>query len=409
MINKEELDRKYAKLLLTKCLNFNHTNFLMIEYRLKEHSDFVNIIIDEAKKIGVKRIETWFHDKDEVYNYLKNTKLEDIKINPLIDATPLSKAALEGACILHINTFVPNEKDDIEFEKTLKSNKIFSETLAGYRKYSGSYGFPWTICAYPNKRWAEFLFKNTDDAYMKLYNYIIQMCMVDRDDPIKAWDDFIKESNYYKEYLQSLNISKLHYQNSLGTDFEIGLPKNTYWMNMDKRSLMKDKIMVNMPSYEIFTTPDFKTANGIVYNSRPFVFSGKVIDDFHIEFKDGKAINYEAKVGNDTLKSIIEDYKNACYLGEVALVNNNSPISNTGIIFYDTLFDENASCHLALGNGKAGNIINGDNLSKEELDKLGINRSKVHVDFMIGTDDLEIEALTNQGKKLVFKRGNFVL
>ena len=114
-------------------------------------------------------------------------------------------------------------------------------------------------------------------------------------------------------------------------------------------------------------------------------------------------------MGNDTLKSIIEDYENASYLGEVALVNNNSPISNTGIIFYDTLFDENASCHLALGNGKAGNIINGENMSEEELNKLGINKSKIHVDFMIGTKDLEIEADTNRGKTLIFKKGNFNL
>ena len=162
-----------------------------------------------------------------------------------------------------------------------------------------------------------------------------------------------------------------------------------------------------MPSYEIFTTPDCRTANGVVFNSRPLVFHNNIIDDFYIEFKDGIAIKYKARIGNELLKELIENYKNSNRLGEVALVNNNSPISNTGIIFYNTLFDENASCHLALGRGNPSTIKDYKNMTSEEFDKVGINNSNVHVDFMIGTSDLEIVANTEKGKQLVFKKGNF--
>lgn len=404
---KEELDKKYARLLLQKCLNFTNTDTLLIEYETHEQDDFVKIIIEEARNLQIRYIQTCCGDRDMIREYLLKTDISDIKLNPLIDRSSWDETAKKHGCILHINTFIPNIMDDVDLAKITQMNKAISPTFSYYRE-NLHYNFPWVICAYPNKRWADFLF-NSKDAYERLHSYIMQMCMVDEEDPIQAWDEYIKLINGYKTKLEDMDIQKLHYQNSLGTDFEIGFPKNYRWLNLDKTDNFGSPIIVNMPSYEIFTTPDYHTASGIVYNSKPLIYKYHVIDKFYLEFKDGVVVDYKAEVGNEYLKSLIEDNHNSARLGEVALVNNDSPISNTGIIFYNTLFDENASCHLALGNGNTSTIAFSESLTSEQLDELGINKSNVHVDFMIGTEDLEITASTKQGKKLVFKKGNFVI
>ena len=408
MSDIKELDRKYAQLLLHKCLCFKNTDTLLIEYMTHEHDEFVKTIVEEAKKMDIKDIVLCCNDSDEIHQYLANTEIDEIKLNSLIDRSPWDDVAKRHGCILHINTFIPNLMDDIESQKISKMNQAIAPTFSYYRA-NNKYNFPWVICAYPNKRWAEFLFKNDSGAYLKLYDYIIKMCMVDSKDPSRSWDEYINKINEYKEKLQNMRINKLSYKNDLGTDFEIGFPKDYRWINLDKRDNYGNSIIVNMPSYEIFTTPDYRTANGIVFNSRPLVFHNNIIDNFYIEFKDGIAINYNAKIGNELLKELIENYKNSNRLGEVALVNNNSAISNTGIIFYNTLFDENTSCHLALGRGNSSTINNYQNMTPEELNEIGINNSNVHVDFMIGTPDLEIVADTKIGKKLVFKKGNFII
>ena len=199
----------------------------------------------------------------------------------------------------------------------------------------------------------------------------------------------------------------MHYKNNLGTDLTVELPSDVIWNSAAGEE--DSNMLVNMPSYEIFTSPNYKKTSGIVYSAKPLIYGGGKIDEFYIEFKEGKVINYDAKQGKEILRQIIESDENSCYLGEVALVNNNSPISNTNLVFGTTLFDENASCHLALGDGFPDSLKEGLTMTKEELLRKGINQSKNHVDFMIGTKDLEIEAETKDGVVQIFKDGNFVI
>ena len=404
----KDMDTKYAQLLLNKCLSFNNTNSLLIEYMTHEQDDFVKTIIEEAKKMGVEEILLSCNDVDEVREYLNNTDMDDIKLNPVIDRSKWDEVSKKHGCILHINTYIPNSLSGVDPKKINKMNQVVAPTFSYYRA-NNKYNFPWVVCAYPNQRWAYYLFPNDPNSYQKLYNYIMQMCMMDTNNPNEKWEEYISRLNDYKKKLDNLSISKLHYKNNVGTYFEIGLPKGSKWINLDKKDNFGSSIIVNMPSYEIFTTPDCKTANGIVYNTRPLVFRNNIIDNFYIEFKDGKAIKYKANVGDEHLRFIIENYKNSNLLGEVALVDNDSPISKTGKIFYNTLLDENASCHLALGRGNPVSIPNYKELTEEQLEELGINNSNIHVDFMIGTPDLNVEAETNQGKKLILKNGNFYL
>ena len=223
------------------------------------------------------------------------------------------------------------------------------------------------------------------------------MCLIDKNNPIKEWNNKLNANNKRVKVLNNLNITKLVYKNKLGTNFEIGF-KNNIWCGADTESEDGRKLIVNMPSEEIFTSPDKNSANGIVFASKPLIYNGNTIDKFWIEFKNGNVINYGARKGKEILKSIIES-KGGNKLGEVALVDVTSPISKSNILFYETLYDENASCHLALGEGFL-------ECSKEAKPNW-LNKSDTHVDFMIGDNTLTIEAITNSKNVTIMKDGKF--
>lgn len=403
----EELERKYIELILKRCLNFENSKSLMIHCDFKEHVDFAQKVAKRARKLGITDVCIHVNDIDEIHDYLKKTNIEDIKVNNLIDRTDWNNYALKGGSLLFLNSTVPGLMNDIPSDKIQKWVDERNKTTPYYRNNVGKYTFPWCIVALPNERWAKSVFSNENNAYEKLYLKIIQMCMIDKEDPIKAWEEYIKMNNYYKERLNELEITQLHYKNSLGTNLYIGIPKDVRWINLDKTDASGHQMIANMPSYEIFTTPDCRKAEGIVYSSRPLFYNDCCIDNFSITFKNGKIVSCDAEKGQDILEKLIFENKNTTHLGEVALVPYDSPISNTALVFNNTLFDENASCHLAIGRGFEKSFINSENLSEEELIEKGLNTSPIHVDFMIGTSDLEIEVETNKGKRLIFKNGNF--
>lgn len=403
----DELENKYIELLLKKCLNFEKSKSLLIHIDLQEHEKFAKKVMTKAIEMGIKDICICANDLDDIHDYLATTDLEDIKLNPLISRSDWDIYAKKCGGLLFVNSAVPGLMDDIPVEKIQKwiSERAKSETY--YRKYVKSYDFSWTIAALPNKRWAKYLFPNDENSYEKLYLNILKMCMADKDDPVKAWNEYIEQNNIYKKKLNDLEITKMHYTNSLGTDLYVEKPSNNQWMNLDKKSTVGRDMIVNMPSYEIFTTPDCRKTNGIVYSSKPLIYGDSIIENFCLTFSNGQVIDCKAKVGQDILEKLIYENKNGGFLGEIALVPHDSPISNTNVVYNETLFDENASCHLALGSGfpRAFPIYDGTN--EDEIIKLGFNKTNVHTDFMIGTSDLNIEADTNQGKKLIFKNGNF--
>lgn len=406
----EELETKYINLLLSRCINFNQCKALLIVCQLNEHYDFALKVREAAKQMGITNVTIDMVDLDELHRYLMNTDIEDISVNHLIDRKNWNNHAILGAPILFLNTTVPGLMNDIPTEKIEKMVKVRNETSPYYRANVTKYIFPWCIAALPNKRWAQTIFGDVADAYDKLYLNIMKMCMIDRENPVLEWENFIKESNKIKNRLNELEIKTMHYRNSLGTDLTIGLPEGHKWTNLDKKDIKGGLMIANMPSYEIFTSPDYRLTNGVVYSSRPLFYNDSCIKDFSIEFKNGEVIGCTAKEGLSILKNLIFNNENAKFLGEVALVPYNSPISNTGLVFNETLFDENASCHLALGNGFPNSLKSyTEKMSEEELRNLGINSSDIHVDFMIGTPDLEIEAETKEGPKLIFKNGNFNL
>lgn len=400
----KELEEKYIDLILLKCLDFEKSKSLMIHMDLEEHRYFAEKIKKRANELGIVDVYIHCNDLYKVHDYLKNTDVNDIKLCPLIDRSPWNKYAIKGASLLFLNSDVPGLMEDIDSEKISKLISEREKSCKYYRENVKKYVFPWSIVALPNEHWANTVFSNDENAYEKLYYNIMKMCMVDTKDPIASWNNFIMMSNDYKNKLNDLRITKMHFTNSIGTNLIVEKPESNIWLNLDKEN---QKGIFNMPSYEIFCTPNKYKTEGVVYSSLPLSYNGNIINDFYIEFEKGKAVNYDAKEGNRVLSDLINKDAGSAYLGEIALVGKNSPIYNSGILFNTTLFDENARCHLALGGAYSKSIVNFDNLNQDELSRLGYNESKIHTDFMIGTDDLNIEADTILGKKLIFKNGDF--
>ncbi len=402
-----DYEDKYIELLLKRCIHFKKSNALMIHIDLKEHMKFAKRVEKVARDMGVEDICIHLNDLDDIHEYLKKTNLEDIKLNSLIDRYDWDFYSSKGGACLFLTSTVPGLMDDIDEAKLQKWLTLRNASSPYYRRHVKEYIFPWCIASLPNRRWAKTIFGNDSAAYDKLYLNIIKMVMADRDDPVKAWQNWIDKNNYYKEELNKLEITSMHYKNSIGTDLIVGIPKGNIWLNLNKTDDMGNPIIVNMPSYEIFNTPNKYMTNGIVKSSKPLYYNDCLIDNFYLGFKEGKVISCGAEVGQKVLETFIRGNPGANYLGEVALVPKDSLIANTGIVFNETLFDENSSCHFALGAATARNIPNYYDMTDTDLDKIGFNSSMIHVDFMVGTDDLSIEADTNKGKVLIFKNGNF--
>lgn len=255
-----------------------------------------------------------------------------------------------------------------------------------------------------NEEWASKILPNSKNAFDDLWNLILDVCKINEEDPKKAWDGYYDDLQKRIQILNSMEISSLHYFSENGTDFTLELPDN-YVFKMAKEG---DRI-VNMPSLEIFTTPRRDSVNGIVYSSKPLYYNGVLIDQFWFRFQHGRVIDYGANTNFETLKHIVETDDGSHYLGEVALVDYDSIINQSGIIFETTLYDENASCHLALGKGFPDCFQNGLESSKNQLFEMGMNDSSTHVDFMIGTRDLEIVATLKDGSEvIIMKHGKII-
>lgn len=396
------MDEKYIKLLIDRCTNLKNIPILFINYN-KEIQEFINKLIKYVKELGVEDIYLEGEDKNEIHDALKEMSFSDIDKSPYFNKKIWDEYAAKGASFLMFQTETPHLMDDIDSKKISYASKVKISTKPLYRKLQKKCELSWCIAAYPGASWAKDIYGDTDDAYDLLKKAIFKICMVDIDNPTKEWDNLLNKNMRIIEKLNSLNLEKLHYNNSLGTNLEIYLPNNYLYS-----SAKDNNIIVNMPSYEVFTSPLYNKTEGIVYSSKPLVYNGVLIDKFWIKFKDGKVIDYDAKIGKNVLGEIINTDSNSCYLGEAALVEVDSPIDAMNVNFKTTLIDENASCHLALGAGFNECIKNGLNMDEDELLENGINVSKQHVDFMIGTKDLSIVGYTKDGKKInIFENGKY--
>ena len=317
----------------------------------------------------------------------------------------------QNPVMIYVESSDPDALKGVNQAKIAKTRQALYPILKPFRDQREN-KYQWTIVGAASPAWAKKVFPDLPKgkAVEALWNAILKTSRCGEDqDPIKAWEEHNKELAKRTAYLNSLNLESLHYTSKNGTDFKVGLLPNVNWLAGGEETLGSNIYFnPNIPSEECFTSPEKGKAEGIVYSTKPLSYQGELIENFSIRFENGKAVEVHAEKGEELLRHMINMDENSGYLGEVALVPFDSPINNTGILFFNTLYDENAACHLALGRGFTNCVKDYDKYSEEEMHKMGINDSLIHVDFMIGSKDLNIVGHTRDGKDvLIFKDGNW--
>jgi len=404
-----ELLEKYALLLIKTGINIQRDQILIINSPI-ECAPFTRIVSRIAYAQGARDVViNW---RDELSSKIKfmNAPEEIFSEYPDWQRDFYVSSARKGAAFLSISASDPELMKDVNPERMSKANKAASTAIKEYRDRLMSNKNVWCVASIPTVAWAKKVFPELSDtqATEKLWNSIFKIVRVDTQDPVAAWETHKGNLKKSMDFLNSNNFKYLQYKNSLGTNLKIELPENHLWLGGSDFTPAGIEFIANMPTEEVFTLPKKDGVNGIVFSSKPLNYNGNLIDKFSLTFKQGKIVDFYAEVGYDILKSIIETDEGSHYLGEVALVPYDSPISNSNILFYNTLFDENASCHLAIGKAYPVCIKNGENLNDEVLAQQGVNDSFAHEDFMVGTKDLQIIGITVDGKQIsIIENGNF--
>lgn len=405
---KKTVMQKYARLIARKGINVKKGQEVIVSASL-DQPEFVKMVVEECYRAGASKVTVeWSYQPITKLHY----RYRSLKTLSTFEKWEIEK--LEHKCeTLPATIYI--ESDDPDGLKGIDQTKVSKASQAKYPIIKPHHDkmdnkYQWCIAAVPGEAWAKKVFpgERTSKAVEKLWNAILYTSRADGDDPVKAWEEHNADLKTRFEYLNSLGIESLHYTASNGTDFTVGLIPDALFMGGSEFTLGGTEFNPNIPSEEVFTSPMKGKAEGVVHATRPLSYRGELIENFSVRFENGKAVEVHAEKGEELLKQMISMDENAAYLGECALVPFDSPIRNSEITFFNTLFDENACCHLAFGRGFENCIKDFDKYTLEECREKGINDSLIHVDFMIGSEDLNITAHTIDGKDVaIFKDGNW--
>lgn len=405
---KKAILQKYAKLLVEKGVNLQKGQELHLFIGIDQEPLAVEIT-KAAYKAGASRVRVeWSSEAVQRVHYKRLSakalgKVEDFELARLqyrVDHLPAR---------LYITSEDPDGMKGLNQKKIAKGRMISYPIIKPYIDKIENKE-QWCIAGAASAAWAKKVFPHLSKskAIEALWNAILETSRMG-EDPIAEWNKHNLDLRKRCDYLNSLGLVKLHYQANNGTDLTVGMLENALWMGGSEFTLgSKIEFNPNIPSEEVFTSPKKGEADGIVYASKPLSYQGVLIENFSVRFENGKAVEVHAEKNEDVLKQMIAMDETACLLGECALIPYDSPINNTNILFYETLYDENASCHLALGAGFTNTIKDYDKYTQQELIDMGINDSMIHVDFMIGTEDMNITGIDKNGKEIpIFRNGNW--
>ena len=404
---KKTVLREYAKLIVRCGLNVQKGQEVMI-YADLDQPEFVKLVVEEAYKAKAKKVIVEWN-----YQPLEKIHVRYRSLKTMGTVEEWQKARQEHFCQviparLHLISEDPDGLKGMNMEKVAKARQMQYPILKPYRDRRENMD-QWCIAAVPGAAWAKKVFPGLPKgkAMEKLWEAILYTARV-TEDPIKAWEAHNADLKARCDYLNSLGIESLHYTADNGTDLTVGMISEGMFCGGGETSKQGIFFNPNMPTEECFISPMRGKAEGMVYSTKPLSYQGQLIDNFWFRFEGGKVVDCGAEVGEDLLKTMVSMDEGAAYLGECALVPQKSPIAESGILFYNTLFDENASCHLALGMGYADTIRDHHNKTLEECRALGINDSMIHEDFMIGCDTMNIDAVCVDGKTVaIFRDGNW--
>lgn len=404
---KKSILRSYAHLIAACGVNVQKGQEVFITAEL-DQPEFVQMVVEECYKLKAKKVVV-------DWDYQPLTKLHvryqsQKTLNTLDDYVQARwKHYTETIpCRIYLISEDPDGLRGVNQEKMAKAHQAKYPIIKGYRDQIEN-KYQWCIAAVPGAAWAKKLFPElrVSQAIEKLWEAILSTSRVD-DDPVAAWNAHNEDLKNRCEYLNNLHIRELRYKSANGTDFTVGMIPEAQFCGGGETSLQGIFFNPNIPTEECFISPMRGKAEGVVHSTKPLSYQGQLIDNFWIRFHEGKAVEWHAEQNETLLEKLITMDEGSCYLGECALVPFNSPINESGILFYNTLFDENACCHLALGMGFADTIRDFENKTLDECRALGVNDSMIHEDFMIGSADLSIDAVCEDGKTVaIFRDGTW--
>ena len=404
--------KEYAKRLVEVGLGLREGQTLLIQSPV-DCAPFARLCASAAYDAGAREVVlSWSDDYLTRERYLRAA-------DGVFDEVPewrrrfFNDAAAQGVPRLVIDAADPETLRGVDSDRIVRAQRASGEALEPYYHTYMNNDAPWCIAAVPIPSWAKKVFPDVseDEAMEKLWDAIFETVRITGDGrSAERWREHLATLGARRDKLNALRFKSLHYTNGLGTDLTIELPEGHLWAAGNAVTPKGQPFVANMPTEEIFTAPHRFGVNGVVYAALPLADNGNIIDGFHLVVRDGKIVESRAETGEEFLKAAYTVDEGASYFGEVALVPYSSPISNQGILYYNTLFDENARCHLAFGEAYPECLEGGNGMSREELKARGLNWSINHVDFMIGTADLSIVGTTHDGREIpIFENGNFVL
>ncbi|HCJ4253573.1 TPA: aminopeptidase [Enterococcus faecalis] len=407
--NFNENLKKYARLIAETGVNVqdNHTVVLQISV---DQAPLARLITEEAYRLGAAEVIVQWSDETIQREFLAHAATDRIENVPQYKIDQTDDWIAKGASRISVVSSNPDALAGVDAQRVAAFQAANGKALVNLRKATQANKVSWTVVAAASEGWAAKVFPElaTSEAQVDaLWNEIFKTTRIYEENPVIAWDIHDKKLQEKAVELNEQQFTALHYT-APGTDLTIGLPKNHLWEGAGSYNARGEEFMANMPTEEVFTAPDSRRVDGYVSSTKPLSYAGTIISGMKFTFKDGKVVDFSAEQGEEALKNLLAIDEGAKHLGEVALVPDPSPISQSGLIFYNTLFDENASNHLAFGSAYAFNLQGGTEMSEEELAEAGLNRSQTHVDFMVGSDKMNIDGIKEDGTIVpVFRNGDW--
>ncbi|MGF7047817.1 aminopeptidase [Paenibacillus sp. DS2015] len=408
MTDLQQQLHKYADLAVRVGVNVHKGQTLVVNAPISS-AEFVRLIVKKAYDAGAKTVKVNWNDEVVTRLQYELAADEAFLIPPKWYAGELIELVENGAAVLSVLSENPDLLKGIPQERIATSQKTRGEALAKYRAYVQSDKFSWSIVAVPSPEWAAKVFPELppEEQIQSLWDAIFHTVRVDQDQPVEAWKTHLDTLESKSKALNAKKYAKLHYT-APGTDLTIELPKGHIWAAGDSINEQGHRFVANMPTEEVFTAPLKTGVNGTVSSTKPLSYSGNIINNFSVTFENGRIVSVSAEQGQEVLEHLVAMDEGSHYLGEVALVPHKSPISESNILYYNTLFDENASNHLAIGSAYAFCIEGGKDMNKDQLAEHGLNTSITHVDFMIGSAEMDIDGITEDGTvEPLFRNGNW--
>lgn len=400
---------EYAKLIIKIGVNLQKGQGLEINCPT-EKRDFAKALVKCAYEYGAKIVRVRWDDEEIdklTYSY---ADIDALTVIPNWFVQRRNYLVENNFCYVAISAEDPQAFKNVPSEKLTAVMRARSRALKKFSDSVMNNSIRWCVVSAPTLAWAKQVFPNEKDPEGALSDAIAYCMRLDNANPLGAWQKHIQKLQERAEFLNKYNFSALHFKNSLGTDLTVGLADDHVWISAQETAKDGVPFIANLPTEEIFTAPHKNRVDGVLKSAMPLCENGQIIDNFTIKIKKGKIVSYSAEKGFETLRGLIETDSGTLRLGEVALIGKNSPIAKSNILFYNTLFDENASCHLAIGKAYPTTIKNGQNLTLSQLKSKGLNQSTEHVDFMIGTSDLIVTGITHTGQKIpIFNDGEWVI